>query len=82
MNFKRIISKIIIKKILQFNDLNTNDEIKQFFKLMQILNTIFSYKMNSIYFKCYGKYFCYISDSNSFYYLGNIKKNQHYITIV
>lgn len=80
MNIHDLIKKIVSKKILLFNDINTQ-ESEQYFHLIKILNKICSYKTNSVYFKCYGQYFYYISDNNSFYYVGNKRMNKNFIVI-
>lgn len=84
MKFKVIVDKIVSNKILQKKNIDKNDVqlLSQYCKLVDFLNRISCCNLNSVYFKYNGKYFLFICDNQSFYYVGNKKiQNKFYFQL-
>lgn len=81
MKYQLIINKIVDNKILQKKEIE-QQLIQQYYDLVDYLNQIAFFKLSSVYFKYNGKYFLFICDNFSFYYLGKQKlSNKFYFQL-
>ena len=84
MKYRDIISRIVNENVLQRKEINIEQKqiYKQYNDLVNLMKAISSYRTTSVYFKYNGKYFLFICDNYSFYYLGDKKiKNKFYFQL-